>query len=186
MSEKPCVILGVTGGIAAYKAAEAVSALAQDGFDVHVVMTRGARQFVTPLTFQALSHNPVLSDPFEAGAWTGIEHIRLAEQARCLCVAPATANIIAKIAAGIADDMLTTLVTAVTCPVLIAPAMNTRMYEYPITQRNIRALKELGFRFIDPATGRLACGTTGVGRLAEPETIVAAIRGVCAAPPPAR
>jgi phosphopantothenoylcysteine decarboxylase/phosphopantothenate--cysteine ligase len=178
----PCILFGVTGGIAAYKAAEVVSALAQDGCDVHVVMTRGAQQFVTPLTFQALSRNPVLSDPFETGAWEGIEHIRLAEKARCLCIAPATANVIAKMAAGIADDMLTTLVTAVTCPVLVAPAMNSRMYEYPLTQRNIRTLSEFGVRFIAPGQGHLACGATGVGRLAEPSAILAAIREACGDP----
>jgi phosphopantothenoylcysteine decarboxylase/phosphopantothenate--cysteine ligase len=175
----PCVILGVTGGIAAYKAADLVSALTREGHDVHVVMTRNARQFVAPLTFQALSHHPVLTDPFEAGPGADIEHIRLAEEARCLCIAPATANILAKIAAGIADDMLTTLVTAVTCPVLVAPAMNTRMWEYPITRRNVRTLKAEGFRFVGPDRGPLACGATGVGRMAEPEAILDAIRKAC-------
>jgi phosphopantothenoylcysteine decarboxylase / phosphopantothenate---cysteine ligase len=182
-SPSPCVILGVTGGIAAYKAAEVVSTLAQDGMDVHVVMTRGAQHFVGPLTFQALSRNPVLCDPFETGVWTGVEHIRLAEEARCLCVAPATANVIAKMAAGIADDMLTTLVTAVTCPVLVAPAMNSRMWEYAVTRRNVRTLQGLGVRILPPGRGRLACGETGVGRLAEPEAVVAAIRAAVAAKP---
>lgn len=175
----PCVVIGVTGSIAAYKTAEVVSALAQDGYDVTVLMTRGAQQFVTPLTFQHLSHNRVITDVFDPELETRPEHITLSERARCVCIAPATANVIAKIAAGIADDMLTTFVTAVTCPVLFAPAMNTRMYENPITQRNIRTLKALGYRFIEPGKGMLACGTFGVGRLAEPESIVAAILDVC-------
>ncbi len=182
----PCILFGVTGGIAAYKAAEIVSTLAADGADVHVVMTRGARHFVGPLTFQALSRNPVLSDPFEASPGTGAEHIRLAASADCLCIAPATANVIAKIAAGIADDMLTTLVTAVTCPVLVAPAMNTRMWDYPITRRNVRTLAHYGIRIIPPGRGRLACGETGVGRLADPEAIVAAVRAACRRRRPSR
>jgi len=175
----PTVIFGVAGGIAAYKAAEVVSTLVQDGFDVQVVMTRGAQRFVGPLTFQALSRHAVLSDPLETGDAATIEHIRLAEAARCLCVAPATANIIAKLAAGIADDMLTTLATAVTCPVLLAPAMNPRMWNYPITQRNLRTLEDLGCRIIPPGRGRLACGAFGVGRLAEPAAIARAVRSAC-------
>lgn len=179
-SRSPCIVIGVTGSIAAYKAAEAVSTLAQDGFDVTVILTRGAQQFVAPLTFQHLSHNRVITDLFDPELETRPEHISLSDRVRCVCIAPATANVIAKIAAGIADDMLTTFVTAVTCPVLIAPAMNTRMYENRITQRNIRTLKDLGYRFIEPGKGMLACGTFGVGRLAEPFDIVKAIKAVCA------
>lgn len=176
---RPTVVVGVSGSIAAYKAAEVVSTLAQDGFDVHVVLTRNAQQFIAPLTFRTLSHNRVLTDPFDPELDAYIEHIQLADRARCVCIAPATANVIGKIAAGIADDMLTTLVTAVTCPVLLAPAMNTRMYGNPIVRRNLRTLKEAGYRFLDPGTGTLACGTVGVGRMAEPEAIVAAVKKAC-------
>jgi phosphopantothenoylcysteine decarboxylase/phosphopantothenate--cysteine ligase len=175
----PIVIVGVTGSIAAFKAADVVSTLVQDGYDVHVVLTHAARHFITPATFQALSGHPVLCDPFEAGTWGGVEHIRMAERARCLCIAPATANVIAKLAAGLADDMLTILATAVTCPILVAPAMNARMYEYRVTQRNIRTLKDLGFQFVAPGRGWLACGASGIGRLAEPAAIVAAVRKAC-------
>jgi phosphopantothenoylcysteine decarboxylase/phosphopantothenate--cysteine ligase len=179
MGSAPCVVIGVTGSIAAYKAAEVVSTLAQDGFDVTVIMTRGARQFVAPLTFQHLSRNRVIADLFDPELEARPEHITLSDRARCVCIAPATANVIAKVAAGIADDMLTTFVTAVTCPVLFAPAMNTRMYENRITQRNIRTLKDLGYRFIEPGRGMLACGTFGVGRMAEPASVVAAVRAAC-------
>lgn len=179
MKDAPRIVIGVTGSIAAYKTAEVVSTLAQDGYDVTVIMTRGAQQFVAPLTFQHLSRNRVVTSVFDPELETRPEHITLSDRARCVCIAPATANVIAKIAAGIADDMLTTFVTAVTCPVLIAPAMNTRMYENKITQRNIRTLKDLGYRFIEPGKGMLACGTFGAGRLAEPTAIVEAIRKAC-------
>lgn len=167
------IVLGVTGGIAAYKACEIVSRLKKLNASVWVVMTRAATQFVTALTFQSLSQNPVAVEMFDNPASWEIEHISLAKRADLLIVAPATANIIGKLAGGIADDLLTTTVMAAQAPVLIAPAMNTAMYANPIVQMNIAKLKTLNYRFCAPATGRLACGAVGEGKLAPVETIVA-------------
>lgn len=166
------IVLGITGGIAAYKAVEVVSRLKKAGAAVHVIMTEGATKFVTPLTFRELSANPVAVHMWEEPKTWNVEHIALATLADIFLIAPATANIIAKIANGIADDMLSTTVMATKAPVVIAPAMNTNMYLNPITQQNITKLASLGYRFIEPATGMLACGVEGPGRLAEPSTIV--------------
>lgn len=169
------VILGVTGGIAAYKSCEAVSRFRRLGYDVRVVMSKNATEFVTPLTFESLSHNKVVVDTFDKTREFEIEHISYAELASAFVIAPATANFIGKLASGICDDMLTTTVTATKKPVFICPAMNVNMYENPVTRANIEKLKALGYRFIGPESGLLACGVTGAGRMSEPETIVAEV-----------
>lgn len=172
MQEKKTVVLGVTGGIAAYKALDIVSRLRKKDINVHVIMTKSAAEFVTPLSFQSLSQNYVVEDMFaEPKSWD-IEHISLASKADLFVIAPASANMIGKIANGIADDMLSTTVMATKAPVLLAPAMNTNMYDNPIVQKNIEFLKSMGYFFIEPDEGRLACGVTGKGKLAEPEKIV--------------
>jgi phosphopantothenoylcysteine decarboxylase/phosphopantothenate--cysteine ligase len=168
--------LGVTGGIACYKAVELVRLLVKDGFIVQVIMTRGAMEFVTPLTFQTLSGMPVATETFNLTQESEIGHINLADRADLFVIAPATANVIGKIAAGIADDLLTTVLMATQAPVLIAPAMNIHMYANPILQENIRKLRRLGYHFMEPAEGYLACGYEGKGRLPEPEKIVEEIR----------
>lgn len=169
------VLLGVTGGIAAYKACELASALMKQHADVNVVMTEHATQFVAPLTFDALTHNRTVVDTFDRQHSYEIEHIALADKADVVMIAPASADVIAKLACGIADDMLTTTVLACTCPKLIAPAMNSNMYNSPATQRNLRQLAEDGFEIIEPECGRLACGATGKGKLASPEVLLEAI-----------
>lgn len=169
------IVLGVTGGIAAYKACELVSRLKKLNADVHVIMTASAAKFVTPLTFQSISLNPVACDMFEAPKHWEIEHISLAKLADVFVIAPATANIIGKLAWGIADDMLSTTVMATKAKVIIAPAMNTNMYENTVVQRNIKQLKELGYHFVEPEEGRLACGDVGRGKLADPAVIESAI-----------
>ena len=176
------ITLGVTGGVAAYKAAELVRRLQQDGFNVQVVMTRAAREFVTPLTFAALSGQKVITDLFEESSGGGanlesaIEHIAVAQRTDLLLVAPATADIIAKFARGIADDFLTTLYLASAAPVVVAPAMNVNMWNHAATQENIETLRARGVTVVDPAEGYLACGMIGAGRLAGQEAIVAAVR----------
>jgi phosphopantothenoylcysteine decarboxylase/phosphopantothenate--cysteine ligase len=174
--EKPKLALGVTGGIACYKAVELVRLLVKDGFLVQVIMTKGAMEFVTPLTFQTLSGLPVATETFNLTQESEIGHINLADSANLFVIAPATANVIGKIAAGIADDLLTTVLMATQAPVLIAPAMNIHMYENPILQENIRKLRRLGYHFMEPAEGYLACGYEGKGRLPEPEKILEEIR----------
>ena len=169
------VVIGVSGGIAVYKACDVVSRLKKLNANVHVIMTKSATEFVTPLTFQSLSQNYVVSDMFEEPKTWDVEHISLAKKADVFLIAPATANVIGKVANGIADDMLTTTVMATTGKVLIAPAMNTNMYRNPILQGNISILKELGYHFVDPDSGRLACGDIGEGKLASPEKIVDAV-----------
>ena len=165
------IVVGITGGIAAYKAAELVRQLCKRGAEVDVVMTSNAQQFVTPLTFQTISTHPVHTDLF--GSYQPeIAHIALADKADLLIIAPATANIIAKCAAGIADDLLSSVVLSTAAPLLIAPAMNTKMWENPVTQQNVAKLKERGFIFTGPATGELACGYEGKGRLAELDDIL--------------
>jgi phosphopantothenoylcysteine decarboxylase/phosphopantothenate--cysteine ligase len=166
------VVLGVAGGIACYKAVELVRLLVRDGFDVQVIMTRAAMEFVTPLTFQALSGRPVATEIFSLTQESEIGHINLADQADLFAIAPATANVIGKIAAGIADDLLTTVVMATQAPVLIAPSMNVHMYENPILQENIKRLKRLRYHFMEPVEGYLACGYEGKGRLPEPHDIL--------------
>lgn len=170
------IVLGITGGIAAYKTPELVRLLVKDGHAVHVVMTAGAQQFVTPLTLQTLSKNPVHTGLFDLTQEQNIGHIQLADKANVILVAPATANILAKVAHGICDDLLTTLICATKAKVVFAPAMNTHMWENKVTQRNVGILKELGYQIISPATGDLACGTTGDGRMPEASELVAAIR----------
>lgn len=165
------IVIGITGGIAAYKAVELVRLLRKRQLEVSVVMTDHARQFVTPLTFQTVSGQTVYTDMF-APYREEISHIALADRADLLIIAPATANIIAKIANGLADDLLSTVVLATAAPVLIAPAMNVRMWENPATRRNLETLRERGFHFVDPVSGELACGYEGQGRMAEPEDIL--------------
>ena len=172
MLKDKTVVIGVSGGIAVYKTLDFVSRLRKLGVNVNVIMTKSATEFVTPLSFQSLSQNYVVCDMFEDPKTWDVEHISLAKRADVFLIAPATANVIGKIANGIADDMLTTTVMATKAKVLIAPAMNTNMYENPILQRNINTLKELGYNFVEPESGRLACGDTGKGKLASPETIV--------------
>jgi phosphopantothenoylcysteine decarboxylase/phosphopantothenate--cysteine ligase len=175
------ITLGVTGGVAAYKAAELVRRLQQDSFAIQVVMTRGAREFITPLTFAALSGQKVITDLFaessgEANLESAIEHIAVAQRTDLLLVAPATADILAKFARGIADDFLTTLYLASTAPVVVAPAMNVNMWNHAATQENVEMLRARGVKIVDPDEGYLACGMTGAGRLASQEQIVAAVR----------
>jgi phosphopantothenoylcysteine decarboxylase / phosphopantothenate---cysteine ligase len=174
------ITLGVTGGVAAYKAAELVRRLQQDGFSIQVVMTRSAREFVTPLTFAALSGQKVITDLFaesggEANLESAIEHIAVAQRTDLLLVAPATADILAKFARGIADDFLTTLYLASTAPVVVAPAMNVNMWNHTATQENVEMLRARGVKIVDPDEGYLACGMTGAGRLAGQVAIVAAV-----------
>ncbi|EAT16217.1 bifunctional phosphopantothenoylcysteine decarboxylase/phosphopantothenate--cysteine ligase CoaBC [Desulfuromonas acetoxidans] len=174
------VVLGVCGGIAVYKAVELLRLLVKAGADVSVIMTRSAQEFVTPLTFQTLSGNPVHTELFNLYQEKEIGHISLADRADLFLVAPATANVIGKVAAGIADDLLTTALMATRAPVLFAPAMNVHMYENPIYQRNEACLRELGYHFINPAVGALACGYEGQGKLPEPEAIFSAAQAVLA------
>src|SRR3984957_3015999 len=175
------ITLGVTGGVAAYKAAELVRRLQQDAFTIQVVMTRSAREFITPLTFAALSGQKVITDLFaesggEPNLESAIEHIAVAQRTDLLLVAPATADILAKFARGIADDFLTTLYLATTAPVVVAPAMNVNMWNHAATQENIEKLRTRGARVVNPDEGYLACGMTGAGRLASQQEIVAAVR----------
>ena len=170
--ENKKIVLAISGGIAAFKAAEIASMLRKRGAEVKCIMTEHATEFITPLTMREISGNPVAVSMFSDIPEFNVEHIALAQWADVFVIAPATANIIGKIAGGIADDMLTTTVMATTAPVVIAPAMNSNMYTNPIVQKNIAALKEYGYEIIEPATGHLACGVTGVGRLPEPEDIV--------------
>ena len=166
------VVVGVCGGIAAYKVVEVVSRLKKLGAEVDVIMTANAQKFVTPLTFRSLSHRPVVTDMFSDPEYWEIKHVSLAQKADLFIIAPATANIIGKLASGIADDMLSTTVVATKAPVLIVPAMNHNMYANAVVQRNIRALKDLGYIFMEPDTGRMAEGSSGKGRLPEPSAIV--------------
>jgi phosphopantothenoylcysteine decarboxylase/phosphopantothenate--cysteine ligase len=172
------IVLGVTGGIACYKAVELVRLLVKEAFTVQVIMTRGAMEFVTPLTFQTLSGRPVATETFSLTQESQIGHINLADSADLFVIAPATANAIGKIAAGIADDLLTTVVLATKAAVLIAPAMNIHMYENPILQENMRKLRRVGYHLMEPAEGYLACGYEGKGRLPEPEKILEEIRSL--------
>ena len=166
------VLLGVTGGIAAYKAAALASALVKQHAAVEVVMTRNATEFVTPLTFEQLTGRRTMVDTFDRNFSHQVEHISLAERTDLVIIAPATANVCAKLAHGLADDMLTTTVLACRCPKLIAPAMNTNMFENPVTQDNLNILRHYGWDVIEPASGRLACGAVGKGKLPEPEELL--------------
>ncbi len=172
MLQRKTVILGVSGGIAVYKVVELLRLYVKAGADVHVIMTKNAQEFVTPLTFQTLSGNPVHTDLFSLYQEQEIGHISLAERADIFVLAPATANVVGKIACGLADDLLTTSLMATKAPVLLAPAMNTNMYENPLYQRNEQVLLKLGYHLIEPASGSLACGQDGLGKLPEPEMIL--------------
>ncbi len=169
------IVLGVSGGIAVYKAAALCSKLSQAGADVRVIMTESAARFVTPLTFQTLSRSEVAIDTFDEKEPSVVQHIDLADRADLVVIAPATANIIAKLANGLADDMLSTTLLATTAPIMVAPAMNVHMYAHPAVEHNMRTLASRGVLFIEPGTGQLACGYVGKGRLAEPEEIVRAV-----------
>ncbi|ULL17412.1 bifunctional phosphopantothenoylcysteine decarboxylase/phosphopantothenate--cysteine ligase CoaBC [Paenibacillus sp. H1-7] len=169
------IVLGVSGGIAAYKAAAICSKLKQSGAEVYVIMTESATKFIAPLTFQTLSRHDVIVDTFDEKDASVVSHIDLADRADLFVVAPATANIIAKMAHGLADDMLSTTLLATTAPVLVAPAMNVHMYEHPAVIANMKLLGDRGVLFVEPGTGQLACGYVGKGRLEEPERIVEAI-----------
>ena len=176
--EKPNIVLGVTGGIACYKALELVRLLVQDSCSVRVVMTREAAEFVTPLSFQTLSGSPVATDLFSLTQESEIGHINLADSADLLVIAPATANIVAKLAAGIADDLLTTVVLATQAPLLVVPSMNVHMLAHPMVQANLARLKEAGYHVMEAASGYLACGYEGKGRLPEPQAIADEIRAL--------
>lgn len=166
------ILLGVTGGIAAYKSASLASMLVKSQAEVHVLMTEHATNFITPITFETLTGNRCVIDTFDRNFEFQVEHVALAQKADAFVIAPATANVIAKIAHGMADDMLTTTLLACKCPKIIVPAMNTAMYENAVTQNNLEALRKYGMEIIDPASGRLACGDTGAGKMPEPETIL--------------
>lgn len=166
------VVLGVTGGIAVYKSCEIVSRLRKMGVEVHVIMTKNATQFVQPLTFETLSNHPVVTDTFARPETWEVEHIALAQRADVFVIAPATANIMAKMACGIADDMLSTTVLATKAPILLAPAMNTGMWTAAATKQNVETLRQRGVHFVGPDSGFLACGDVGAGRMSEPEAIV--------------
>src|SRR4030042_4533713 len=172
MSEEKTVVLGVTGGIAAYKAADLASKMVQSGVCVKTIMTRSATEFISPLTFRNLTGQPVVTDMFNLESEYSIEHVALAEAPDVVVIAPATANIIAKIACGISDDSLTCTVLATEAPVVVAPSMNDNMYKNPVTQENIEKLKARGFVVVEPEYGRLASGKIGPGRLAEIEKII--------------
>lgn len=166
------VVLGVTGGIAAYKMANVASALRKAGADVHVIMTKNATEFITPLTFEVLTNNRCIVDTFDRNFQYDVAHVSLAKAADLILIAPATANVIAKLSCGIADDMLTTTVLAAKCKKLVAPAMNTAMLENPVTQDNLKRLEHYGFGIIQSAVGMLACKDVGRGKLPEPEELV--------------
>ncbi|MCM8794406.1 MAG: hypothetical protein NC819_01185 [Candidatus Omnitrophica bacterium] len=171
------LIVGITGSIASYKACDVVSALRKDGgLNIHVIMTKEATQFVSPLTFQTLSGNKVYSDVFEMPQEWDLLHTSLSMKADAVLVCPATLNLIGKMANGICDDLLTCILFATRAPVLLAPAMNTAMYEHPVTQENLQRLKRLGVEFVGPVRGELACRQIGMGHIAEPEEIVKAVR----------
>lgn len=169
------VVIGVTGSIAAYKMANVTSMLIKQGADVHVIMTENATKFIHPITFETLTNHKCLVETFDRNFQFHVAHVSLGQQADCMLIAPATANVIGKLAGGIADDMLTTTALAATCPKIIAPAMNTHMYQNPIVQDNLKKLEHYGYEVIDPASGRLACGDVGAGKLPDEETLVSYI-----------
>lgn len=172
MLKNKTVLLGVTGSIAAYKIANLASALKKLHADVHVLMTKNATNFINPITFESLTGNKCLVDTFDRNFQFQVEHVSIAKKADVVMLAPASANVIGKIAHGIADDMLTTTVMACKCPIYISPAMNTNMYENPILQDNLKILEKYGYHIITPASGYLACGDTGAGKMPEPETLL--------------
>ncbi len=180
------IVLGVSGGVAAFKAATIASRLVQDGAGVTAVLTKNARRFIGAATFAALTGRPVPTGSFEPSAHPLGAHIELAARADLVVVAPATADLLAKAAHGLADDLLSTLLLCAECPVLFAPAMNAAMWEKPVVQRNVRQLADDGAIFVEPGTGWLSCRKQGTGRMAEPETILEAIAGILAARPSGR
>ncbi|MGI6107538.1 MAG: bifunctional phosphopantothenoylcysteine decarboxylase/phosphopantothenate--cysteine ligase CoaBC [Lachnospiraceae bacterium] len=182
MLKGKCVLLGVTGSIAAYKTAYLASALIKQHAEVHVLMTRNATNFINPITFETLTGNKCLIDTFDRNFQFSVEHVALAKKADVVMIAPASADIIGKIANGIADDMLTTTVMACTCPVYLSPAMNTRMFSNPIVQDNLAKLERFGYRVIQPATGFLACRDIGPGKMPEPDDLLQYILYECAYP----
>lgn len=169
------IVLGVTGGIAAYKAADLASRLVKRGCRVYVLMTRSATEFIAPLTFETLTGNKAVVDTFDRNFQWNVEHVALAKQADAFLIAPATANVIAKLAHGMADDMLTTTVLAASCPKVVAPAMNTGMYENPVTQDNLQTLRDYGFSIVEPDSGVLACKDVGKGRLPDADVLISAL-----------
>ena len=169
------IVLGVTGGIAAYKAADLASRLVKRGCRVYVLMTRSATEFIAPLTFETLTGNKAVVDTFDRNFQWNVEHVALAKQADAFLIAPATANVIAKLAHGLADDMLTTTVLAASCPKVVAPAMNTGMYENPVTQDNLQTLRDYGFSIVEPDSGVLACKDVGKGRLPDADVLISAL-----------
>lgn len=175
MLQGKTVVLGVTGGIAAYKMPNLASALVKLGCNVQVLMTQNATQFITAVTFETLTGNKALVDTFDRNFSFQVEHIAVADQADLVMIAPATANVIAKLAHGLADDMLTTTVLACNCPKIVVPAMNTKMYENPVTQDNLNTLRRYGWEVVEPASGYLACGAVGKGKLPEPEVLLQVI-----------
>ncbi len=179
------VIVAVCGGIAAYKVADIVSKLVQFGAGLTVCMTDDAQRFVTPLTFEALSARPVRTGTFELVESSDPQHIALTERADLMLVAPATSNMIAKVAHGLCDDLVSLMIAAAACPVIFAPAMNNRMWENPIAKENVAKLTGLGYRFIGPESGWLACRNTGPGRLAEPQQIIDELTAILASTPAA-
>lgn len=176
------LIVGVCGGIAAYKACEVVSRLAQRGCGVTVIMTEHATKFVTPLTFEALSGRRVLVDPWKLQDTSDPQHIKLTERAHLMLVVPATANLIAKVATGLADDLLSLMICASACPVVFAPAMNNRMWDHPVAQENVAKLRRIGYAFIGPSPGWLACRNIGMGRLSEPAEIIETVTAMLTDP----
>lgn len=175
MLQGKTVVLGVTGGIAAYKMPNLASTLVKLGYNVQVLMTQNATQFITAVTFETLTGNKALVDTFDRNFSFQVEHIAVADQADLVMIAPATANVIAKLAHGLADDMLTTTVLACNCPKIVVPAMNTKMYENPVTQDNLNTLRRYGWEVVEPASGYLACGAVGKGKLPEPEVLLQVI-----------
>lgn len=178
------VVVGIGGGIAAYKVCQVVSQLVQRACGIFVTLTDAGAHFVTPLTFQALTHRQVFTSLWQTEGYYDPQHLSLTERADLLLIAPATADLIGKFAAGIGDDLVTTLVLGRDCPIILAPAMNTRMWDNPIVQRNVETLRELGYALIGPEQGRLACGTMGAGRMAEPETIINVVAEILKKQPP--
>lgn len=176
------ILLGVSGGIAAYKSASLASLLVKSGAEVHVLMTEHARNFINSVTFETLTGHKCITDTFDRNFEFNVEHVALAKKADAAIIAPATANVIARLAHGLADDMLTTTVLACQCPKIIAPAMNTRMYVNPITQDNLKLLEKYGMEVVSPASGRLACGDTGSGKMPEPDTLFQYVVRSCALP----
>ena len=172
MFENLNIVVGITGGIAAYKACGIISYLKSEGANVDVIMTKNACKFITPLTLEVLSGNKVITDMFERPDYIDVKHISLAKKTNLFLIVPATANIIGKVANGIADDMLSTTIMATRAPVLFAPAMNNRMYENPIVQNNLEKLKSYGYKIIEPSIGHLACGDDAIGKIPKSEEII--------------